>query len=467
MQTFFAVNRPLVFFVYGLVFFVLGLTVTLRSRQHSRLILARRLHWLALFGYIHALHEWGFVFIPIQAGYMPAPFITLFRVIQLGALALSFTCLFQFGIDLLRPMPDRWVWLRWLPVSLLLLWALAAMVWLMIIPTSLDEWHLLSGIWSRYLLGFPGALLAAYALYRNSSQLIAPLTDAQTLRMLRLAGATLAGYAIVGGLIVSPGPYFPANWLNTDLLEKPLGIPVPIYRSLLGLILTVSVARILEIFDVEINRKLIGMEESNILTTERERIGRDLHDQTLQSVYATGLLLNVVRELLTQSQLEAASQKLTQAMTTLDQAVTDIREHIAQLYAKPANLNLIEGLTQVAQDSMLSSLGEFEFTHNLSGREPFTADQINHLLVITQEALSNVARHAQAHTVQLIAQREDETLHLSINDDGEGFPPDYVAGYGLQNMRDRARMLGGELTVRSRPGQGTSLQLTIPWEGRG
>jgi hypothetical protein len=103
LQSLFAINRPLVFFVYGLVFFVLGLAITLQSRRHSRLSLARRLHWLALFGYIHGLHEWGDVFIPIQATYLPPPAINILQAVQLGLLAISFTCLFQFGVDLLRP----------------------------------------------------------------------------------------------------------------------------------------------------------------------------------------------------------------------------------------------------------------------------------------------------------------------------------------------------------------------------
>ncbi len=301
MQTFFAINRPLVFFIYGLVFFVLGLAITLQSRRHSRLSLARRLHWLALFGYIHGLHEWGEVFIPIQATYLPSPVINVLQAVQLGLLAVSFTCLFQFGVDLLRPLPARWAWLRWLPISVLLLWSLAALVWLTIMPVTVAEWHNLAGIWSRYLLGFPGAALAAYALYRNSAQLIAPLSEPRTLRTLQWAGIALAGYAVMGGLVVSPGPYFPANWLNSDTLEGWLAIPVPVYRSMLGFILMLAIIRSLEIFDLEIDRKLSAMEETQILANDRDRIGRDLHDRTLQSVYATGLLLNAAHDLLAQS----------------------------------------------------------------------------------------------------------------------------------------------------------------------
>ncbi len=464
LQTLFAINRPLVFFVYGHVFIVLGLVITLQSRRHSRLRLARRLHWLALFGYIHGLHDLGDVFIPNQITYLPPLVIDVLQAVRLGLLGVSFTCLFQFGVDLLRPLPNRWAWLRWLPVNVLLLWSLAALVWLTVGPVTLAQWHDLGGIWSRYLLGFPGAMLAAYALYHNSEQLIAPLSEPRTLRTLHWAGITLAGYAIVGGLIVSPGPYFPANWLNTETLESWLIIPVPVYRSIFGFILMLAIIRSLKIFDLEIDRKLSAMEEAQILATERDRIGRDLHDRTLQSIYATGLLLNAAHDLLGQSQNEMASTTLGQAMATLDQAVDGIRRHIAELRLLPTSLNLAEGLTQLAHDSVLPSMAELDLSLTLPEAQPFEAGQISHILAIAGEALSNVARHAQARHVQLVAKMENNRFCLTVTDDGQGIPPDYVAGYGLQNMRDRARLLGGELTIHSQPGQGARMQLTVPGE---
>ncbi len=66
-----ALNHIIILFIYGQVFFVLGLAIFLQSRRHSRLKLARDLRWLASFGILHAMHEWGLVFIPIQAEYMP------------------------------------------------------------------------------------------------------------------------------------------------------------------------------------------------------------------------------------------------------------------------------------------------------------------------------------------------------------------------------------------------------------
>ncbi|MBI1879176.1 MAG: hypothetical protein HYR94_13310 [Chloroflexi bacterium] len=258
------------------------------------------------------------------------------------------------------------------------------------------------------------------------------------------------------------GPFFPANWFNTMLLEGGLGIPIPVFRSLLGLTLTVAIIRILEIFDLEIDRKLSAMEEAQILAAERERLGRDLHDHTLQSVYAAGLMLNAARHAPCLLEDGAAADNLAQATLTLDHAVADIRRHIAELRAQPTSLSLAEGLTQLLHDSALSSMVQVDLKLNLPEDRPLTARQVRHLLAIAGEAFSNVARHAHARRVQLSVQVGEEILSLSIADDGQGIPPDFVAGYGLRNMRDRARLLAGDLGIESQPGHGTRLHLTIP-----
>jgi signal transduction histidine kinase len=304
--------------------------------------------------------------------------------------------------------------------------------------------------------------LAAYGLHRQAGQLIAPFREPRILRMLRLAGLALAGYAVLSGLIVRPGPFFPASWLNTALLESWLIIPIPVFRSLLGLTLTVAIIRALEIFDLEIDRKVSAMEETQLLAAERERLGRDLHDHTLQSVYAAGLMLNAARHapcLITDG---AAADNLAQAALTLDHAVADIRHYIAELRAQPTSVNLAEGLTQLLRESPVSSMAQVDLRLDLPDDRPLATGQVRHLLAIAGEALSNVARHANARHVQLSVQLESETLHLIVTDDGQGIPPDYVAGYGLRNMRDRARLLEGELDMTSQPGHGTRLQLAIP-----
>src|SRR5215471_16624300 len=98
VHDFFYLNRQLILFVYGLGFFILGFAILLQAPPSSRLELARRLRWLAMFGITHAFNEWGDLVIPVQAEYLKPEIVRLLYVIQLTLLAISFTALFEFGI---------------------------------------------------------------------------------------------------------------------------------------------------------------------------------------------------------------------------------------------------------------------------------------------------------------------------------------------------------------------------------
>ncbi len=143
LRSFFEVNTVLVFFIYGQVFFVLGLAIAMQSRRHSRLEMARILGWLAAFGISHGLHEWGQLFLPIQSGYMPEPIISFLRVIEIILLALSFTFLFQFGAEALR---DRWPRLTAAPILIMLGWSLVFVMPGLALNPTLDGWHQQSSI---------------------------------------------------------------------------------------------------------------------------------------------------------------------------------------------------------------------------------------------------------------------------------------------------------------------------------
>jgi len=88
----------------------------------------------------------------------------------------------------------------------------------------------------------------------------------------------------------------------------------------------------------------------------------------------------------------------------------------------------------------------------------------DHVLAIVQEALSNVIRHSRASEVRISARKSDGELKVTIKDNGVGLPAEIQAGYGLRNMRDRARLLGGKIDIRNNNGRGTLVELSIPWK---
>ena len=197
---------------------------------------------------------------------------------------------------------------------------------------------------------------------------------------------------------------------------------------------------------------------------ERERIGGDLHDGIIQSMYAVSLTLEDVPELM-QSEPEEAAARVERAIEALNLTIRDVRNFIFGL--QPHLLegtSLMGGLAALAEEARHNTLLEVEVR---APRGPvgepdpaITAD----LLGIASEALSNVARHAQAGRAWVDVV-QDDGLTLSIADDGVGIKPGGAAlGHqGLRNMRTRAERLGGTLDIHSEPGAGTRVVIHIPF----
>src|SRR3989304_5556894 len=106
----------------------MGLAIALQSLPRSTLPLARALPWLAAFGILHGLHEGGYLFVPLQSGYLPPALTQIPLFIQLALKGISFAVLLQFGVELLRGARGRAALPRWLPAALLLAWSGATAV---------------------------------------------------------------------------------------------------------------------------------------------------------------------------------------------------------------------------------------------------------------------------------------------------------------------------------------------------
>jgi signal transduction histidine kinase len=457
LREFFLINRPIVLFVYGLTFFVMGFAVFLQSRRHSRLRLARDLYWLAAFGILHGVHEWGAMFIPIQASYTPQVFIHLLHTVQVILLALSFLCLLMFGaFTLERRYPRLKTWVILLAIA----WGIGFWFAFYLLPT-VDTWHLLSNIWARYWLGLPGSLLAAYGLRYQAQTNIAPLDIGHIYQTLRIAGGALLVYAFLGGVIVPTADFIPANALNAGLFEETIGIPVQVFRSLTGFILAVAIIRALEVFEIELDRLIEQMEVERIQAAERERIGQEIHDGAIQGVYSASLILESMEPLIQES--SEASRRLQQAKNVLSAVNTDLRSYMVSLRVEsPAN-PLVVSLQTLIANPRFQGLLDVDLEYD---KEPHLKPmQVHHILAIVQESLSNTLRHARARKATIRVKQWNGFMSLDIEDNGRGFSSQTAqAGYGLRSIRDRARLLGGEIEIDSTPGKGTKVILTLPEE---
>jgi signal transduction histidine kinase len=459
----FAANETVLFFMYGQVYFILALSIVLRAQPQSRLEIARALPLLAAFGFTQALVKWGNVFLPIQEDYLSPSLISILQVIQLLLLGLSFVFLFAFGLQLLslRRWNSRLV--NWLPLIIYFGWGSAIILTRLLNLASTDELIPTADVISRYLLALPGGLLAAAGLRRQAIGAIGALGVPTIVSFLRAAGIALLIYAVLAGLLGPPAPFFPARWLNQESVRDLLGVPAALARAMVGLVLAYSILQALKVFQVEMNHWVEEMERAQTLAADRERIGRELHDGTIQSIYAAGLILEDIRMSLV-NQPERAQVQLNRVMVDLNHAIHDIRSYIFDLRRGEAVDDIETSLSRLIKDFRINTLIEADF--NVEGKtlHALEPDRAQNLYQIAREALTNVARHAQAQHVQVRLRYGERQLTLRIADDGIGFPASGVngAGRGLKNMRERAQLLEGALVVEGAPNEGVTVVLTMP-----
>lgn len=458
----FDLNHDVIYFAYGLVFFILGLAIALQSRSYSRLDLARSLKWLAAFGFAHGFNEWGDLFIPIQANYLDPKTIEIMHYFHLLLLSSSFAFLFEFGIALLNPL-GRARWLHALPAGLLAGWIFFVYFPLASMIPDFGTWHNTANALARYFIGLPGALVAAYGLRQHTYRRIVPLNVPHIVRMLRVAGVMLFLYALLGGLLPPAIPFFPGNKVNASILQAVLAAPAPVFRSIVGLGLAIAIIRALEVFDVETGRIIESMEQQQILIAERNRLARELHDGAIQKVYTAGLLVESAQKIASSTD-DLLGRRLEKAENVLNDAIRDLRRNLSELRVSSASDPFPLALQKLAQDPRFLSMIDVSLETDLPASLTVTQLQEDHILAIINEALSNVVRHARADKAKITARSIKGRLYLTIKDNGVGMPANVESGYGLRNMRDRARLLGGSLEIDNVNGRGTQVVLDIPWK---
>jgi two-component system sensor histidine kinase DevS len=198
---------------------------------------------------------------------------------------------------------------------------------------------------------------------------------------------------------------------------------------------------------------------------ERERIGMDLHDGIIQSIYGVGLVLEHAK-LLAVEDPRHAQVRIQQAIKDLNQTIRDIRSYILDLRPRQlGNENLMMGLKRLVTEYRANTLSEATLSGNPDDLNDLYQEQALALFHICQESLANVAKHAAARKVDIFIWKTDERVLMEIRDDGNGFDIEKMSmtlGHGLSNIHTRAHNVGGDVEITSTIGEGTSILAWVP-----
>lgn len=212
------------------------------------------------------------------------------------------------------------------------------------------------------------------------------------------------------------------------------------------------------------NAQLYRQTQQLSVLKERERFGMDLHDGIIQSVYAVGLTLEDGLHIIGEEPKEARL-RIEHAINDLNVVIRDIRSYIMDL--RPQRFqgrDLKRGLEELARGLRANTYLNVTLQMDSMDLSPLTSEQTVEILHVAQEALTNVRKHARAGNVDVSLQRDAENLILRVRDDGAGLSQsgEVSGGYGLDNMRERAATLNGEIRIEPNETRGMSVILRVP-----
>jgi signal transduction histidine kinase len=202
-------------------------------------------------------------------------------------------------------------------------------------------------------------------------------------------------------------------------------------------------------------------EAARAAADERARLAREVHDGLVQDLWFAKLKIGLLLE---RAKLAPAERQLVDdAASALETGLTDARQAVMTLRTTNDGRSLEDVLTDYVEEFAERTGLQAEFV--AQGRLPILAIPIQaQLLRMAQEALNNVAKHADATVVKVVASAVEGGYRLSVSDNGRGFEPKATGGdgFGLRTMRERARSMGAELTIESEPRNGTTMSVTMP-----
>jgi signal transduction histidine kinase len=266
------------------------------------------------------------------------------------------------------------------------------------------------------------------------------------------------------------------------------GFPIQLLRAVSAMVAAVFVMRFLRAFQVETERKIADLQAARLQEArqrealrgelfnrvvaaqevERQRIARELHDETGQALTAIGMGLRGAASSVKQKDLSRMEQILHNLEELASHSLVELQRLIADL--RPSHLDdlgLSSALRWYAGD--VQERTSMTVRVEISGGErPISSPAKTALFRIVQEALTNVIKHAGATAAVIRLSYAPDAVRVQVSDNGRGFEAQARGSrgrvsWGLKNMEERAALLGGTFQVQSMPGQGTSIDVSIPY----
>ncbi len=307
------------------------------------------------------------------------------------------------------------------------------------------------------------------------------------------AAITFAWYGLFGQFFAKATPLFPSSFINQQTFMDLFGFPIQMFRAVTAVATALFVIRFLRAFQVETERKIADLQAARLEESqqreamrgelfrrvvaaqeaERQRIARDLHDETGQSLTAIGMGLRGLA-----GKLSSRNKEALGTLHKLESLTADSLKELERLISdlRPSHLDDL-GLSAALRwyAGRLHEHSTINVRVDIVGEEcPLDEAMKIAIFRIIQESLNNIIKHAHASNANIYLRFEEKNVRINVRDNGIGFDLERVKqqranrpSLGLAGMQERAALLGGTVSVQSRPGYGTEVEALIPYHHAG
>lgn len=458
----------LLYFLYGLAFFFLGVSIAVKDMKGSELKLADSLWLLAGFGFSHGAHEWLELYLILQGQYISFFEILLVKLITVFVVVLSFIFLLQFGLSLVRPVnSNRTKWLRVLPVILFLVWIIY--LWRYGFNMNIQFFEK-ADLLARNTFGFAGGFITAYGLIMYSYEvknLSPPVSN-----KLFYAGIAFAFYGVFIGIFpsLSVMPY--------------LTIRVEVLRSITAILIACFIIKALNIFDIETRKKLeeqlrrlaqsdklasLGHLASGIA----HEINNPLTNVSLNIQILKNKFENNTSDRETIQKLQAIERNLDRASAIAKELLQFSRKRESEFI--PLNINdVITGSLTLLR----FKLNDVKIDQNLSDMPDVMGDFGKLEQVFINILNNSVESMPNGGSISISTYHSNSEVKVEISDTGDGiseenlprvFDPFFTTkeigrgtGLGLSICHGIINQHNGSIEISSAIGKGTTVTVKLP-----
>jgi signal transduction histidine kinase len=467
----------LLYLFYGAVFLFLGVSIAAKDMKGSDLQLADSLWMLGMFGFLHGAHEWLELGPLIEGKNLSFQQIFMVKAAAALLVLLSFMFLLQFGISLVRVLDDKRIrWVKAVPAPLFLIWTLYFWYYGFHNEGSHIDMQSLrqADLGARYTFGFVGGLVTAYGLVANSREVKTLSRPAS--QKLYYAGITFALYAAFAGL-------FPSNY------QLPfLPVPIEVFRSMAGFLITYFIAKTLNIFDIEARKKIeqhmrriVQVEKLSSLGQLAAGIAHEINNPLTNASLGIQTLRRKMKsaggEREFAEKLDAVERNIDKASTIARELLEFSRQKDAEFVPLDVNDMIRGAITLLSYKSK-----NVDLSQELTPVSEVMGDPRKLEQVVINVLSNSVEAMPEGGTIAVSTRQEDGLVKIRIADRGPGIPEEHLSqvfdpffttkeigagtGLGLSICYGIMSLHHGTIELASAPGKGTTVTISLPAKER-